>query len=330
MPLNITTTRIREFGAPRDVLRLETTKLPEPAGHEVIVAVQASPINPADINIIEGKYGKLPRLPFVPGNEGIGIVMQAGNEVTNLAIEQHVVNPTEIGAWCEAYAVDSRKLTVVPSDIDIEQAAMLSVNPTTAWLLLENFVKLQAGEWLIQNAANSAVGRLIIQIAKQRGLKTINIVRDVGRASDLEGLGATKVMTIESATPKEIRRVTGESGIPLGLNAVGGAAASAVVKCLAPGGTMVTYGAMGREPVTVSNPSLIFKDIRIRGFWRSAWFSSASRSEIQELFDGLIHLIRGKKLYNPIEQTYPLTRIQDAVQHAQEPRRAGKILIKAS
>jgi len=149
-------------GKPEEVLRLEEQKLPTPAADEALVRVLAAPINPADLNQIEGKYPIRAPLPATPGFEGAGVVEEIGGSVQGLAVGTQVILPHDLGTWREACVVKADKLVTVPDKIKPEQAAMLKINPLTAWRMLHDFVALQPGDWVIQNAANSAAGRAAI------------------------------------------------------------------------------------------------------------------------------------------------------------------------
>lgn len=315
-----------EYGVPEEVARVESRELPAIAADQVLVEMKASPINPADINRLEGKYPIRSPLPAIAGNEGVGVIAQTGAAISNLRVGQPVFSLDRVGNWCEAYVADANSVIPLPDDIPLEQAAMLSVNPPTAWRMLEAFVDLQPGDWVIQNAANSGVGRAVIQIARLHGLKTVNIVRRKDLIPELEAEGADVVVTDEIPLSKQIRDLTGNGAAPLGLNAVGGESAREIAKSLSDHGTLVTYGAMGLQPLQISNSLLIFKDLRFRGFWINAWYKRAEVSEIREMFDQLIPLLTSGALNVPIEKTYPLTNIKDALSHARQSHRTGKIL----
>ena len=315
-----------EYGSPEEVARIEAWDLPTIAPNEVLVEMKASPINPADINRLEGRYPIRSPLPAIAGNEGAGIIAQIGSDVSNLRVGQPVISLDRVGNWCEAYVAEANSLIPLPNDIPLEQAAMLSVNPPTAWRMLEGFVDLKPGDWVIQNAANSGVGRAVIQIARLRGLKTVNLVRRKDLIPELEAEGADIVVTDEMPLSKQIRDLTGNADAPLGLNAVGGESASEIAKSLSDRGTLVTYGAMGLQPLQMSNSLLIFKDLCFRGFWINAWYKRADTREIHEMFDELIPLTTSGKLTIPVDKTYPLTDVKDALVHACQSSRKGKVL----
>jgi trans-2-enoyl-CoA reductase len=315
-----------ETGIPEEAARLEEWDLPALKPNQVLVKMKAATLNPADINILEGKYGVRPELPAVPGNEGAGVIAELGPAVSDFKKGDLVIAPGRIGSWCEAFVIEADKLVVFPPEISAEQAAMMSINAPTAWRLLEDFGELQTGDWLIQNAANSNVGRFVIEIAKARGLKTVNVVRRKELILELKALGADVVVTEEPPLSKQIKELTKGAKILLGLNAVGGESAREIAKSLSPHGTLVTYGAMGREPLQISNALLIFKDIRFCGIWINEWFRTADKKQIQGTFDHLIALAKAGKLKAPVEKTYPLADYKKAIQHAQQSSRKGKIL----
>ncbi|PYJ48222.1 MAG: alcohol dehydrogenase, partial [Verrucomicrobia bacterium] len=164
-------------GNPADVLRVESRPWPTPAPDEVLVQMRAAPINPADLNQIEGKYPVRPELPATPGFEGAGVVVDADASASTIRAGTVVILPHNLGTWREAVAVKATELVAVPPGIDPVHAAMLKINPMTAWRLLHDYVDLKKGDWLIQNAANSAAGHAVIQIARELGYKTVNVVR---------------------------------------------------------------------------------------------------------------------------------------------------------
>ena len=328
MPTKATVACIRECGDPEKVLHIEEWELPELQPDQVLLEVLAAPINPADLNFIEGTYGVTPELPTVVGNEGVGVVAQVGGAVNGLALGQRVIAPVRVGWWCSHRVLKADHLFPIPSDIPQETAAMLTVNPATAYRMLMDFVPLKPGDWIIQNAANSAVGRLVIQIARHKGWRTVNVVRRQELIDELKAEGADVVVTDETPLSKQIAELTGGAEPMLGLNAVGGENASEIAKSLGQHGTLVTYGAMARRPLQISNSLLIFKDIRFRGFWVSAWYRQSTRMQIEEMFAELFPLVQAGKLKAPVEKTYPLAQVRDAIAHARRVSRTGKILLE--
>jgi trans-2-enoyl-CoA reductase len=212
---------------------------------------------------------------------------------------------------------------VVPPEIAPEQAAMLKINPATALRMLRDFTTLQPDDWVLQNVANSGVGRSVIQIAHATGLHTVNIVRRKELVAELQAQGADMVLTEDEkwpALPDPIR---------LALNAVGGESALRLANALAPGGTLVTYGAMSRQPLRIPNGLLIFEDVRCRGFWMSRWYREASPEASSAMFAELFALARSGILHTPVERIYPLEEAAAALAHAARGGRSGKILFGA-
>ena len=317
-----------EYGKPDEVVRAERWELPPLGAGDVRVRMRAAPVNPADLNMLEGAYPVRPELPAVLGIEGVGVVEETGRDVTGLDAGQTVLVARQPGAWCEARVVDAEFAVPIPDDIDVEQAAMLAVNPPTALRMIEDFVELEPGDWIVQNAANSGVGRSVIQIARHRGFKTLNIVRREDLVDDLKNAGADEVVVYEPKISKAFGDLTGGAGIRLGLNTVGGDNAREIAKGLAEGGTLVTYGAMAREPLRIPNGLLIFKDIQFRGFWITRWHKLASCDAVRQMFDTLIPMARDGALHVPVAQRYRLTDARDAIRHAQQERRGGKVLFR--
>jgi trans-2-enoyl-CoA reductase len=315
-------------GNPADVLHIEAQPWPTPGADEVVVKMRAAPINPADLNQIEGKYPVRPELPATPGFEGAGVVVELGAEVKGLTIGALVILPHNVGTWRDAIAVKADELIVVPDGIKPVQAAMLKINPLTAWRLLQDYVDLQKGDWLIQNAANSAAGRDVIQIAHQLGYKTVNVVRRAEVINELRAEGGDVVLVDGDKLREEVKSATGGASIRLGLNSVGGDSALRLANCLAPGGMLVSFGAMSLQPLKIPTGLLIFKDLRFRGIWINKWYDNASPSERMETFRPLFDMARRGLLKTQVEKAYPLSEIKAAVARAAEGKRSGKIIFE--
>jgi trans-2-enoyl-CoA reductase len=293
----------REYFFHHTMSRLDTVSLPSSLeANQVLVKMLAAPINPADINMIEGSYAILPQMPAVVGNEGVGVVEAVGSNVRNVKVGQRVVPAQPAFGTFRTYAVCGEKdVQAVSSDIPLEYAATLAVNPATAYRMLHDFTTLKSGDVIVQNGANSMVGHAVIQLAKLRGIKTINIIRDRPHVEKvvekLKTLGADIVVTEQYAGTAAMKRLL--SDVPkakLALNCVGGNAARVAASFLDRKGVMVTYGGMARQPVTLPTSSFIFNDISLRGFWLSKWVQEHGAQERQAMLDELTGLIKNNQL----------------------------------
>lgn len=328
MSKNINAAVYEKHGNPADVLHVESRPLPTPAQGEAVVKMRAAPINPADLNQIEGKYPIRPELPAIPGFEGAGVVVDLGANVRNLSARALVILPHNVGTWRQAVAVKADDLVVVPAGIEPVHAAMLKINPMTAWRLLHDYVDLKKGDWLIQNAANSAAGRAVIQIAHELGYKTVNVVRRAELIDELRAEGGDVVLVDGENLRDEVKAATSGAPIRLGLNAIGGESALRLANCLAPGSTLVTFGAMSLQPLKIPNGLLIFKDLRFRGIWINKWYDNATKQERMEAFRPLFEMAKRGLLKTKVERAYPLVEARAAVSHAVQGKRSGKIIFE--
>ena len=323
-----------QHGNPTDVLQIKTEPWPKPAAGEVIVQTRAAPINPADINAIEGKYPGRREVPNVPGFEGSGIVVEIGGNVSTISKGALVILPHNIGTWREAVAVKASDLIEVPSEIDPLHAATLKINPLTAWRLLYGYVDLNRGDWVIQNAANSAAGRAVIQIAHELGFKTVNIVRRTELIAELRAEGGDVVLVDHESPSRtgtlrdEVKAATNNAPIRLGLNSVGGDSALRVANCLVFGGTLVSFGAMSLQPLKIPTGLFIFKDLRFRGIWINHWYDNATMSERMAAFNPLFEMAKRGLLQTPVEKSYAIDEARAAVAHAMQNKRRGKIVFQ--
>jgi mitochondrial enoyl-[acyl-carrier protein] reductase / trans-2-enoyl-CoA reductase len=315
-------------GNPPDVLHVESRPWPTPAAGEAVVKMRAAPINPADLNQIEGKYPIRAALPATPGFEGAGVVVEIAPGASNVPAGALVILPHNIGTWRDAVAVKAHELVIVPKGIEPVHAAMLKINPMTAWRLLQDYVDLKKGDWLIQNAANSAAGRAVIQIAHELGYKSVNVVRRGELTDELCAEGGDVVLVDGENLRDEVKAATTGAPIRLGLNAVGGDSALRLANCLAPGSTLVTFGAMGLQPLKIPNGLLIFKDLRFRGIWINKWYDNATKQERMEAFQALFEMAKRGLLKTKVEKAYPLGEAKAAVAHAAQSKRSGKIIFE--
>lgn len=320
------TSFLTAFGKPADVLSLEERPRPRPDKGEILLEMLAAPVNPADLNVIEGKYGELPALPAIIGNEGVGRLIELGVG-TNGFSEGDLILPMRRGTWTQFMLADAAEAVRLPPKMNAFQAAMLTINPVSAWGMLTSFVRLQKGDWVVQNAANSAVGRCVIQIARSRGWKTLNVVRRSDVIEDLKALGADEVVLEGGDLGAISADLCGAHRPRLGLNAVGGASALNLANALSDCGVLVTYGAMARQPLKIPNGLLIFRNLEFRGFWASRWLRSLSPARVTKMWDGLASLSMRGKLRVPIHRVFPLPDLLSAVQEAASEKRNGKVLL---
>ncbi len=316
-----------QAGLPSEVLNLEPYDPPAPQRHEVLVRMLYAPINPADLNFIEGTYGKEASFPALPGNEGCGRIEAVGDEVESLAVGDLVIPLHPIGTWSRYLLAAENKFAKLPSDLDPVQASMLRVNPTTAWQMLHEFRALKEGEVVAQNAANSGVGRAVIQIARHLGLRTINFVRRESVMEELTALGADSVLLDGNSDETAARSALGGEPLRLALNAVGGDSALRLMDLLSTGGALVTYGAMSRRSLKVPNKFLIFKNLEIRGYWLTRWIEQASHIEIGEVLRPLAEMMLQGKLQLPVEKVFPMEDFAEAVRLAAQDGRSGKVVL---
>ena len=330
-PKSVTAVICRQFGSPQEVLELTREDPGEPGPGQVRVRMIAAPVNPADINVIQGKYGFLPGLPAHCGNEGVGEVEALGAGVEGaegLEVGAHVRPVPGVGTWRQALVAPTDQLTPLPVGMRPEHAAMLTVNPATAYRMLHDFVDPKPGRWVLQNAGTSAVGRHVVQLCRHLGLRSLSVVRRQEAAAELRALGADEVLTEQESSARRIRELCGDEAPLLALNGVGGRSALNLALALGAGGTVVTYGAMGMEPVRIPNGPLIFKELRLAGFWVTAWYGRASAEQTAAMLQHLADLFAAGVLTVNIEARYPLEQAVEAVAHAQREGRRGKILLE--
>ena len=316
----------KQTGEPRAVLEMARDSLisQAPAGGEVLVRLLAAPINPADLNWIEGTYGVKAALPATPGMEGCGVV-----EISSCADFEAgdlVIFLRRAATWASHATLPGEALYKLPLGMDPLQAAMLKVNPATAWQLLHGFGPLVAGEWIVQNVGSSAVGRCVIQVARDLGIRTISLVRRAERIDELRALGADHVFMDDDHGCNLAREVLGGANAALAFNAVGGDSALRLMKLLRESGSHITYGAMGRKPLTVPNGLLIFRDIQVRGLWVSRWLEHAPAAEVQRVYGILAARVAAGKLVQPVDGTFPLEEFAAALARLEAPDRKGKVL----
>lgn len=320
--------QVRAFGPPGEAIEVVEQPDPgEPGADEVVVETEFFPINPADLLNLEGKYGaKPPALPMTPGAEGVGRIAQAGSAVRHVKPGERVLLPGP-GTWRERIKAPGKAVFALPDGVDPKQLAMLRVNPPTAYLMLHQYVAPKAGQWVIQNAANSGVGHCLIRLARQAGVKTVNVVRREELVKPLQVFGGDVALIDGADLDERVRAVIGEASLPLAIDAVGGSATQRLARCLSDGGVVVNYGVLSGEPCRVDGRETVFRDVSLRGFWLRKWFADTPPAQIAALYRELAAKVADGTLTVDVEAVYPIRKIKAAVAHAARGGRAGKILV---
>ncbi|MCX7362839.1 MAG: zinc-dependent alcohol dehydrogenase family protein [Alphaproteobacteria bacterium] len=318
---------LERYGTPWEVASCaDIPDIGDPGPDEVVFDVLAFPINPADMGFCRGTYRLKPPLPATPGAECVGRVVSAGAGVKHVKPGDLVIN-LQRENWTQRRKVKGDDAIPLPPGIDLRQAAMVRINPPTAQLMLSDFVDLKGGEWVIQNVANSAVGRLLIVLAHQRGLRTVNVVRRPELADELKALGADLVLVDGDDLAARVARETGNAPIRLGVEAIGGAATGRLVDCLATDGTLVHYGSMGGEDPKVGRTNFIYRGVRLTGFMLGRFLARRSAEQIRALYADLGGQVMAGRLFAPVDTVYPIEKIKDALAHGDKGGRNGKILV---
>src|SRR5512146_861387 len=321
-------TQFSAFGPPDKVIELIEQPDPgEPGPGEVIVDAELFPINPADLLNLEGQYGATqPQLPMIAGAEGVGRIAKLGAGVSHVKVGDRVLLPGP-GTWRARIKASAKAVFALPTGVDPKQLAMLRVNPPTAWLMLHEFVPPKPGQWLVQNAANSGVGHCLIRLAREAGMKTVNVVRRAELAAELRAFGADVVLTDGPELDTRVRAAIGGGALPLAIDAVGGSATQRLARRVDDGGTVVNYGALSGEACMLDVRETIFRDVSLRGFWLRRWFTQTSPENVATLYRGLAARLGDGRLTVEVETVYPVRRIKEALAHAARGGRKGKILV---
>ena len=315
--------QLKAYGQPPENIGVvEINDIDTIGNDEVVIAVLYSPVNPSDLLLMQGTYPIQPKLPSVIGGEGVGRVVSVGTSVTTVSPGDIVTIPFGTFAWSEKVVAKAAQLIVLPAGVDLQQAAMLSINPPTAVLLLEEFVSLNAGDWIVLNAANASVSHSIISVAKSKGLKTLGIVRRK-EAVDIALKGGADVVLVDDETViAEAKKATGNAEIKLGLDAVGGKATNTLAQILGNDARLVTYAMMSREPINVSQIGLIFRRMQIHGFFMYLpYYIPKLKNAILQS----VQLLAKGKLNVPVAKIYPPEKVKEAIQHTID---GGKVLLQ--
>jgi NADPH:quinone reductase-like Zn-dependent oxidoreductase len=321
---------LEKYGPPEDGVRcVDVPDVGAPAAGEVVFDVLAFPINPADISMCRGSYRLRPTLPATPGAECLGRVAAVGAGVSHVKAGDLVVN-LQRENWSQRRRVKADDVIAVPAGVDVYQGAMIRINPATAQLLLADVVALKPGDWVIQNVANSAVGRLVIHLARARGIRTVNVVRRESLFAELGALGADACVVDGPDLAAMVKEKTGGATIRLGLDAVSGQATARLSSCVGEGGVVCNYGSMSGEDPVMSRASLVGNGQTLVGFILGRALATRTLPQVRAIYADLGEQVARGTLSAPVEKVYPIEDIKAALVHAQRGERTGKILVAPS
>jgi len=319
------------FGDPSEVLEVKDSPVPVPGRGQVLVRMLASPINPSDLLYVRGVYGRRPELPASPGFEGVGVVESAGPGILGKFRrgKRVAVLNGRGGNWQEYVVVPAKQAVPVPETLSDDQAASFFVNPASALAMVRHVLRVPPGAWLLQTAAGSALGRMVIRLACLAGFRTINVVRRKEQIEQLRQLGGDAVIcSTDESIEQRVAEITGGRGVHYAIDAVGGATGSAVVRCLGTGARMLVYGTLADEPMTIDQRTLIVGQKSIQGFWLSEWIQAQSILKILWLFREIGKLISTGTLGTEAGTAFPLEKVKEAVKLAAQAGHKGKILLR--
>uniref|UniRef100_B0T958 enoyl-[acyl-carrier-protein] reductase n=1 Tax=Caulobacter sp. (strain K31) TaxID=366602 RepID=B0T958_CAUSK len=315
--------QISSYGAPSEVIGLvEIDEPPRPWRGQVLLGMDYAPISMHDLYVAQGLFPVRPQAPSVIGNEGVGRVLAVGPEVEGLRVGDRVLAPLFSMTWRERLVVDAAGLFPLPEEADPRQLSMLGINPPTASLILSEYVDLQPGDWVVQNAANSGVGRSLIAIAKQRGLRTINFVRRAELVDELLAAGGDIVALDRPDELARIAQIVGSGRVRLGVDGVAGKATTALTRVMTEQSVLLAYAVASGEPMAVNMLDLVYKRMAAYGFYLG---HPEHAEALAEAVAEAAPLVISGQLHVPIAATYPLEAIKEAVAHAQ---RGGKVLLE--
>lgn len=321
------------FGEPDQVLQLRNVPIPEPGPGQVRVRMRATPVNPSDLLVVRGRYGVLPKLPASPGFEGVGVVDKIGpglNPLGRLVRGKRVCAINSAGGnWAEYAVIPARQARPIADDIPDEQAASFFVNPVTVLAMIRRVLNVPRGAWLVQSAAGSELGKMIIRLGRHDGFKTLNIVRRPKAIEPLLALGGDAVVCSTGAELRDqISSHVGASGTMYAVDPVGGSTGTAIAQSLGMDGHLLVYGSLSEQPIEIQSRQLIAKRCRIDGFWLGHFMRRQSIPASLGLFREVAQLMRANVLTTQVGSSFGLDAFRDAISYAEAPGRPGKALLR--
>ena len=343
-----------KFGEPEKVLKLKDKEIPEPAKGEVLVKMLYSPVNPSDFNIIRGTYrdaiGRaiwnqgdaplsmdpfgerlIPQPPYVPGGEGVGIVEKSGGGVfaNRLVGKRVAVLPSRMGNWQEYTVVSALQALPIPGGVSDEAAASFFINPATAYAMVIDVLRPPKGTWLMQSAANSEVGKMVIRLCKARGIKTINLVRKTKYEGALKQLGADEVICLDRDNLVErVFSLVGRKGVSYALDPTGGKIAAEMLTCLGLDGRLLIYGTIAGQNLSFSARDIMAPQSRLQGFFLANWLAGRNRLKIISTVKKVGRLIDEGVLSSESGEVFALKDYKVALKASMKAGKSGKTLLR--
>jgi NADPH2:quinone reductase len=326
-------------GEPLDVVSWRELPSPELGPDEVLVRMRLSPVHPSNLHVIRGRFGRQPALPASPGSEGFGIVEAVGAGVSQRRVGDRVVLLDCPGTWREVVVCPAGRAVPVPDRVSDDDAAQALINPVTAWVMTVVEHKLRRGDWLVQTAAGSTVGRLVLQIAKAQGFHTINLVRRREQIDEIKQLGGEVVICTEDENwPEQLMEATGGRGVTRAIDCVAGRVGATVARCLAPGGRMLVYGALSSHrqsdptafEMPIFAPRLVYSAAEVRGWFQPHWLETTDEADSYKALESMLELMASGAVKLPPAQRYPASAYREALIAADGNSREGKPLLEFS
>ena len=318
----------RQFGDPAKVITTEQAEIPTPGKDQVLIKMSMSPIHNHDLIMVRGEYGVKPPLPAIGGTEGNGTIAALGEGVTGLALGQRVAVAGIEQAWAEDFIAPAAAVVPVPAGMDDATASQILGMPLASVLALNQF-DAKKGDWLIVNAANGAVGKVIAAVGAARGIQVALLVRRDSAARDLAQLGFNNIFVTEHPDwKKQLKAAIGNARVAGAVEMVGGKAAGELASLISDFGLLLSFGAISNEPAVINVSDLIFKQITVRGFWSLKVFQTLRPEELQAMITELFTLAIQGKVPLPVDKIFPLDEAPAAMAEAAKSR-DGKVLIAA-
>lgn len=316
-----------EFGEPTEVLTVTNLPTPDPGDGQVLVRTTLSPIHNHNLWTIRGIYGHKPALPAQAGTEAVGVVEALGAGVDSLRIGQRVATGGTFGVWAEFFVADVDELVSVDDSTTDEIAAQLVSMPFSAISLLDS-LELADGDWIVQNAANGTVGRLVAQLASARGINVVGLVRRSAAVDELAAQGIGNVLATDSPDWRgTLSALTAGGRIAVGVDSVGGDASGELASILSENGNLVVFGGMESPVMHIPSGALMFNSLTVSGFWSSQVRARMEPRRRSALLTELNDHIAAGDLTLPVAATYDFDAVQVAAAANGIPGRSGKVLL---